>query len=488
LYQPFAPIRQGLKSSETPKKLLSSSAMTSTEIRAGTTPPGPKGHRIVGSLPEFRKDPLNFMLQASEKYGDIVSFKFGIVRGWLINDPDYIKYVLQDNHKNYSKETRGFITLRQFLGMGLLTADGDTWLRHRRIAQPAFHRQKIVELSNTMVRCAQDTAKAWEKLAQTGKAVDISEEMMQLTLRIIGETMLSTDVSNKADTIGKAVDIVLREAIYRIQFPFTIPMSLPIKRNRELSHAMQTLDGLVFRMIAERRKSQNPPNDLLSMLLNARDENTDEGMNDKQLRDEVMTIFLAGHETTANALSWTFYLLSKYPEAARKLRAELAEKLGGRAPTADDVPKLRYTTMVLEESMRLYPPAWVMTRAPRNIDEIGGYKLEPGTYVFISPWVTQRKASLWEDPEGFDPERFAPEKAANHHRFAYFPFGGGPRICIGNAFAMMEATLILAILMQQFRPDLMPGHKVELEPMITLRPKDGIWMKIRSVQESDRAQ
>ncbi len=460
--------------------------MTSTKTPMGSAPPGPKGHKIVGSLPEFRKDPLTFLLQATEKYGDIVSLRFGIVQGWLINHPDYIKQILQDNHKNYSKETRGFITLRQFLGMGLLTADGDTWLKHRRIAQPAFHRQKIVDLSNTMVRCAEDTAKVWDNLAAQGKAVDISDEMMQLTLRIIGETMLSTDVSNKADSIGKAVDIVLREAIYRIQFPFSIPMSLPIKRNRELAHAMKTLNGVVFRMIEERRKSKNPPNDLLTMLLNARDETTGEGMNDQQLRDEVMTIFLAGHETTANALSWTFYLLSKYPEVARKLRAELAEKLGGHTPTAEDVPHLKYTTMVLEEALRLFPPAWIMTRAPRDTDVIGGYQLKPGTYTFISPWVTHRNPLLWDNPEGFEPERFSPEKAASHHRFAYFPFGGGPRICIGNYFAMMEATLILAVLMPRFRPDLMPGFPVTMEPMITLRPKEGIWMKIHRAQDSDR--
>jgi cytochrome P450 len=216
------------------------------------------------------------------------------------------------------------------------------------------------------------------------------------------------------------------------------------------------------------------------MLLNARDADTGEAMNDKQLRDEVLTIFVAGHETTANALAWTFYLLSKYPAAARRIRAELAEVLGGRSPSVEDLPRLKYTAMVLDEAMRLYPPAWMFTRAARENDEIGGYFIPKTSFLFLSPYIVHRKPSLWEDPEGFDPERFAPERAASIPRFAYFPFGGGPRQCIGNTFAIMESVLLLAVFMQKYRLDLVPGHPVEPEPLVTLRPKHGVLMTVHA--------
>lgn len=443
--------------------------------------PGPEGVPVLGSLPKMWGDPLSFLLTSALVYGDVVRYKFGPKIAHLLTHPEHIKYVLQDNQKNFSKETRGFITLREFLGMGLLTAEGETWLRQRRIAQPAFHRQKIAGLGGSMVRAAEAFAARWGEHARSGRAVDIASEMMKLTLRIAGETLLSTDVSLQAETVGKALTIMLREARRRILKAFTIPLSLPTKRNKEIIEAMALLDGLVYRMIDERRKSGGGPEDLLSMLLGARDAETGEGMNDKQLRDEVLTIFVAGHETTANALAWTFYLLSKFPSAARKIRAELAEVLGGRSPSVDDIPRLKYTSMVLDESMRLYPPAWVFSRAAREDDEIGGYFIPKGSYLFLSPFITHRKPSLWEDPEGFDPERFSPERSVSIPRFAYFPFGGGPRQCIGNTFAIMESLLLLAVFLQKYRLDLVPGHPVEPEHLVTLRPKHGILMSIHAV-------
>lgn len=424
--------------------------------------------------------PLPFLLKSALDYGDVIRFKFGPKIAHLLTHPEHIKYVLQDNQKNFSKETRGFITLREFLGMGLLTSDGETWLRQRRIAQPAFHRQKIAALGGSMVQAAEAAADRWGDHVKSGRAIDVASEMMKLTLRIAGETLLSTDVSGEAETVGRALTIMLHEARRRILTAFAIPLSIPTRRNREVNEAMSALDGLVYRMIRERRKSGGGPEDLLSMLLHARDAETGEGMNDKQLRDEVLTIFVAGHETTANALAWTFYLLSKFPSAARKIRAELAEVLGGRSPSVEDLPRLKYTSMVLDESMRLYPPAWVFSRAAREDDTIGGYFIPKDSYLFISPYIVHRKPSLWEDPEGFDPERFAPERAASIPRFAYFPFGGGPRQCIGNTFALMENVLLLAVFLQKYRLDLVPGHPVEPEPIVTLRPKHGVLMTIHA--------
>jgi cytochrome P450 len=447
---------------------------------SGKIAPGPAGFPVLGNLPYMWGDPLSYLLKSALEHGDIVRLEFGPKTAHLLTHPDHIKYVLQDNQKNFSKETRGFITLRTFLGMGLLTADGDTWLRQRRIAQPAFHRQKTAALGASMVRTAEAAAERWGHLVDRGRPIDVASEMMKLTLRIAGETLLSTDVSAEAETVGRSLTIMLREVRRRITASYSIPISIPTRRNRQLNEAMGALDRLVYRMINERRRSGGGPEDLLSMLLNARDADTGEAMNDKQLRDEVLTIFVAGHETTANALAWTFYLLSKYPAAARRIRAELAEVLGGRSPSVEDLPRLKYTAMVLDEAMRLYPPAWMFTRAARENDEIGGYFIPKTSFLFLSPYIVHRKPSLWEDPEGFDPERFAPERAASIPRFAYFPFGGGPRQCIGNTFAIMESVLLLAVFMQKYRLDLVPGHPVEPEPLVTLRPKHGVLMTVHA--------
>jgi cytochrome P450 len=448
--------------------------------RSSKIAPGPAGYPVLGSLPNMWGDPLSYLLKSALEHGDIVRLRFGPKIAHLLTQPEHIKYVLQDNQKNFSKETRGFITLRTFLGMGLLTSDGETWLRQRRIAQPAFHRQKIAALGGAMVRAAEAAAEGWGEHVERGRAIDVASEMMKLTLQIAGETLLSTDVSREAETVGRALTVMLYEARRRIVSSYVIPLSIPTKRNRQLTEAINALDGLVYRMINERRRSGGGPEDLLSMLLNARDADTGEAMTDKQLRDEVLTIFVAGHETTANALAWTFYLLSKFPSAARKIRAELAEVLGGRSPSVEDLPQLKYTSMVVDESMRLYPPAWMFTRAAREDDEIGGYFIPKGSFLFLSPYIVHRKPGLWEDPEGFDPERFAPERAASIPRFAYFPFGGGPRQCIGNTFALMEAVLLLAVFLQKYRLDLVPGHPIKYEPLVTLRPKHGVFMSIHA--------
>jgi cytochrome P450 len=359
------------------------------------------------------------------------------------------------------------------LGNGLLTSEGDLWKRQRRIAQPAFHRQRIAGFAGTMVRAAEDATALLE--SRRGDDVDMHHEMMRLTLRIVGETLLAYDPTDAADEVGAALSFLLPLANQRSVRIVDLPPIFPTRQNLKFRRALATLDTVVRRMIAERRKSPGDRGDLLSMLIEARDAETGEAMDDRQLRDETMTIFLAGHETTANALTFTWLLLSRFPAAARELRAELTQVLGGRSATADDLPKLTVTRRILQEAMRLYPPAWIIGRSATGPDEICGYEVPAGSIVFISPYVVHRHPELWEDPEGFDPSRFAREPA----RGAYLPFGGGPRMCIGNGFATMEAELVLATMAQRLRFDLVPGTDVKLQPSITLRPRDGVAMTVR---------
>ena len=431
--------------------------------------PGPRGNLVLGSLPAVRRDPIGVLLGAFREYGDVVRFRFGPITAHLVSSPAGVNHVLAENNKNYGKQTRGYDALRYLLGNGLLTSEGEFWKRQRRIAQPAFHRQRIAGFAQAMVRAAEDCAAKLPK----GEVVDVHNAMMRLTLRIVGETLLGYDPSGDADDVGDALAhllAIVNERTTRVLF-FKNP-TLPTPENRRMWRAAGTLEKIVLRIIAERRKSRG--DDLLSMLMEARDADTGEAMTDKQLRDEAMTIFLAGHETTANALSWTWLLLSRYPAALRELRAELAEVLQGRSPTVEDLPRLKFTKLVLEESMRLYPPAWIIARSASGTDEIGGYSIPAGSIVFVSPYIVHRHPRLWDDPEGFDPHRFDREPP----RGAYFPFGGGPRQCIGNGFAMMEAQLVLATLAQRVKFALVPGHPVELEPSITLRPKYGLQMTV----------
>lgn len=437
----------------------------------GRKAPGPRGHPILGSLPEARRDPLQLMLGSFREYGEVVRFRFGPLVGHLVSSPSGVNHVLAENNKNYGKQTRGYAALRYLLGNGLLTSEGEFWKRQRRIAQPAFHRQRIAGFGQAMVRAAEECALGLA--AQRGRDVDIHHEMMRLTLRIVGETLLGYDPSHDAREVGDALAFLLAAVNDRTSRIFFIARPiLPTPQNFRLRRARATLDAVVLRIIAERRKTRG--DDLLSMLMEARDAETGEAMDDRQLRDEAMTIFLAGHETTANALTFAWLLLSRYPAALRELRAELSQVLGGRAPSLDDLPRLHFTRMVIQEAMRLYPPAWIIARSASGADEIGGWHIPAGSIVFVSPYVVHRHPGAWEDPEGFDPHRFSREPP----RGAYFPFGGGPRQCIGNAFATMEAELVLATLAQRVRLSLSPGHPVELEPSITLRPRHGLRMTV----------
>lgn len=433
----------------------------------------------LGLLRVLRDDPIGGMMRGKREYGDVVRFRLGPRSAYLLSHPDFIKYVLQDNNKNFDKRTRGYDALRTLLKDGLLTSEGAFWLRQRRIAQPAFHRDRIQTFATTMTSLTEELLESWRARmkASTPVELDVSQEMMRLTLRIVGLTLFSTDISEDAPEVGAALTVALEHANEDITKILEIPHFIPTPRNLRLKRAVRTLEGLVDRLIAERRgQTAGAPQDLMTMLMQARDEETGEGMSDEQLRYEVMTLAAAGHETTANGLTWSWYLLSKYPDAWRHLREELDAVLGGRTPGIEDLPRLPYTAGVIHESLRLFPPAWVISRSVIADDEIGSYPIRAGSYIFVSPYLVHRDPRWWTDPEGFDPVRFSPDSGVERPRFAYFPFGGGPRQCIGNRFAEMEMQLVLATLAQHVHLELVPGHPVVPTPTITLRPKHGMRM------------
>ncbi len=433
--------------------------------------PSPPADPIIGHQ-RLARDPLASFLQIRESHGDVVRLQFGTLTAHLVSDPALVQAVLQDRARIYGKQTRGMRQLRLFLGDGLLTSEGDFWLRQRRIAQPAFHKKRIDALTPAMTVAAEHARDAFVP----GRVFDMHDAMMRLTLEVVATTLLGSGiVDREAEIVGAAVDFITAETNRRLRNPFQLPLSVPTRHNRAFLRHRGNLDAIVFRIIEERRRSGEVGDDLLSLLLHATDPETGERMSDTQLRDEVMTIFLAGHETTANALSWAWVQLSRHPEVAQRLTAELETVLAGRTPTLEDIPALVYTRQVLDEVMRLYPPAWTIARSPTEDDTLGGYFIPKGSLVFVSPWVVQRHPGLFPNPEGFDPDRFAPGTKLPH-RFAYFPFGGGPRLCIGRTFALVEATLLLATLAQRHRFDLVPGHTVLPESAVTLRPGGGVQM------------
>ncbi len=445
-----------------------------------TQAPGPKGLPFFGSIFPALRDPIGMFLRERETYGDVVRFKFGPFDYYLVNDPEVVRHVLVENAEAYTK-SRNYLGLRIVLGDGLLLSEGDHWRRQRKLAQPAFHRSKLAGFADQMSRATRDLLDRWKR-EPAGEPFDIHREMMRLTFRIVGLTLFSRDVEGDAKEVGEALDVAMSWANDYAQSLIRIPPSVPTPANLRFRRAMRTLDAVVYRLISERREKARRDgygDDLLGMLMEAVDETTGASMSDKQLRDEVITMVLAGHETTANLLSWTFYLLSKNPEAERRVREEALRVLERRDPSLDDVKKLEETRLVLEEALRIYPPAWVFERQATQADTLGGYRIEPGSIVGISPYVLHRHPRYWDNPEGFDPDRFRAERSASRPRYAYLPFGGGPRTCIGNHFAMMEAQILLTMIVRDHRLELDPSHPVVLDPLVTLRPKHGIRVRRR---------
>ena len=439
--------------------------------------PGPRRWSPFGSLPELRRDPLGTLLDARSKYGNVVKFRAGIWFALLLAHPEDIQHVLQDNTDNYRKGFT-FDYLKPILGLGLLTNEGEPWRRQRRLAQPAFHHQRLAELASTMTGAAERLVSRWRAEPAPG-VVDVAAEMTGLTVEVVSQAILGVDFGANSGEVRNAVRVAQEHVNSQITHLFSVPDRFPTPGNLDFKRALKLLDAAVYSIIELRRAESSPEgsaNDLVSLLLEARDEESGEGMTDLELRDEVMTIFLAGHETTANALAWTWHLLSVNPEAEERLLAEIDHVLGGRPACFGDLPRLQYTRMVFDEALRLGPPVWAVCRFPLADDEAGGHRIPAHASVILSPYVTHRHPEFWEDPERFDPERFQPKRAAERPRYAYFPFGGGPRVCIGSEFALMEGVLTLATIAPEFRLRPAPGHQVQPEPLITLRPSGGLPM------------
>lgn len=440
-------------------------------------PPGPKGNFLFGVSPFRARDPLALITRWTREFGDIFYYRFLRFHVYFFAAPEYIEQVLVAQQRKFIKG-RVFQANRELFGSGLLTSEGDLWQRQRKLIQPSFHRERIASYARTMVEDSQRRLETW----RDGDTRDIHREMMSLTLGIAARTLFSVEIAGASARIGRAVDTVLvvsanPRRLLRVMRMLPLPSELRYRR------AVRELGEIVFGIIRDRRaaasQSAKDSGDLLGMLLSVRDENGSP-MSDQQIRDETLTLLLAGHETTATALTWTWYLLSQHPEAEQKLLAELNAVLGGRTPSAGDLPRLSYTERVVKESMRLFPPASAILRLAVEDSEIGGYKIPRNSSIGMSPWVTHRDPRFFPAPEKFNPDRWTDEFQRSLPPYAYFPFGGGPRVCIGAQFAMMEAVLVLATVAQEFSLQLVPGHPVETFASVTLRPRYGMRMNLHA--------
>ena len=426
-------------------------------------------------MPEFRRDALGTFAKLAS-LGDIVRFR-GLWTSYLLTDPHHIEHVLQTNSRNYRKG-RVYKELIPSTGEGLFVTDGEVWRRQRRLAQHAFHRDRIAGFARIMANATEEMLERWRPLAENGTPVDVGAEMLRLTLGIVGRALFGRDLSYGADAVNHSFDVIREHTMRRLTSFFKLPQSFPTPRNRRFKKAVETADKLFYEVITQRRRDGGRADDLLSMLMEARDDETGEAMSDKELRDQALTIIGAGYETTTQALTWTWYLLAKHPEIEERLHTEIDEVLGGRAAGFEDVSKLQYTPKVFQEAMRLYPPAWMLSRTAVEDDEIGGHSIPVGAEILLLTAFTQRRPDYWPNPDGFDPENFSPENVGARPRFAYFPFGGGPRQCIGNNFAQMEAQLIIATVAQKYRLVLDDNRTIEPEPSVTLRPRESVTMKL----------
>jgi cytochrome P450 len=445
--------------------------------------PGPRSFSPLGSAYAIGHDPMPFAQDMWRRYGDVVRFRLLFWPAYVLYHPDYVKRVLLDNQRNYNKDFFIMEAAQQVLGNGIFTSDGDAWRYQRRLMQPSFNHKRLMGFGKIMTDATVAMLGRWQDTARDDILIDIPQEMMRLTLRIGGLALFSLELSAEVDTIGRTFTTIgpLLSKYGSIPFP---SLWVPTPDNRRLQAGLKTLDAIVYAIINERRSrpvDSNAP-DLLWMLLSARDEESGEGMSDQLLRDEVLILLLAGYETTATALTWTWYLLSQHPAVERRLHEELDTVLAGQLPTVEQLDALPYTRMVIQEAMRLYSPVFGFTRHAVEEDVMGGYRIQANSIIFVSQYCTHRHPEFWEEPEVFDPERFTPERSAGRPRFAYFPFGGGPRQCIGNHFAMMEAQLVLATVAQRYSLRLLPGHPVEPHILVTLRPRYGLPMTLHPRQ------
>ncbi len=432
--------------------------------------PHPSLPKLLQFLPKLWHQPPFALIEARETYGDIVRLGFRPnLMLHLVSHPDYIGQVLQINNKNYRKKSLYHNHLFQpVLGKGLLNSEGELWLRQRRMLQPAFHHDRLVPLVPMMAREVEKMLERWDGFYTRGEPLDIYEEMVTLTRRINGQVIFGDDV------IGDVVDSGRRVFSQGARFLLLTGGKIPSVHRTNFYAAQKTLDDAVWQVINHRLAHPTDVDDLLNLMLFAKDRKTGEAMPLPQLRDELMTLIFAGYETTEKTLAWSWYLLSQNPVEEDRLHREAADALAGRRPTFEDLPKLTYTYRVAQEALRLYPPAWVQGREAIGDDEMGGYAIPAGSYIVMNQFGVHRHPDFWENPNAFDPDRFLPERSQNRPRFAYNPFGGGPRQCIGNELALMETQIVLSMIAQHYRPRMVPGHPVELEPEVTLKPRYGL--------------
>ena len=435
------------------------------------------GGGLLGHVRFMANDPLDFLLRAQAEHGDLVRLRLGPRTGFVVYDPDDVERVLTRNAANYSKQTRGYHKLRLLLGDGLVTSEGETWMRQRRIAQPAFLRERVWAFGDTMAQATVALAERWAPVAACGGEVDVHADLNQVALRIAGETLFGVDITSESSRIGDAMLVVLERFNRLVAAPVPYPEYWPTLANLRFWRAVRTLHRLTDDIVAERRALETQPHDLLGLFIEARDAETGEGMDARQLRDEALTMLLAGHETTANGLSWALHLLSTHPLVAQKVRAELDATLGGRLPTAADQRALPYLRQVIQETLRLYPPVWMLARHAEGDDTLSGKRVPRGSIMFLPQWAIHRHPSHWQNPLAFDPDRFGPGQPAPH-RYAYFPFSRGRRQCIGDRFAELEMVIVLATLLQRYELASSPGHPVALEASVTLRPRHGLRMRL----------
>jgi cytochrome P450 len=439
-------------------------------------PPGPKGLPILGLALDVRHDALGTLQRLAREYGDIVSMSVMGTSRVLLNRPDYVQQLLILDHAKLHKSTLTKLVVGPLLGQGLLISEGDFWRRQRRLAQPAFHRSRTNEYSPVMVECALQQTRNW----RSDETRNISEEMMKLTLEVAVRTLFGTSLAGDSNSIGKAMTFLMRHYLRRARSPWRVPQSWPTPANRRARREFEYMDSLIYRIISDRKKDTQPRNDLLSLLMAAMHEDGSQ-MTEQQVRDESMTLFVAGHETTALSLSWTWYLLGENPAAEERLHEELRAVLAGRPAEVSDLEKLPYLNAVVHESLRLYPPAYMMARMNVETVNVGGYEIPPRTTLLASQWVMHRDPRFFEQPEKFVPERWLDGLESRLPPGAYFPFGDGPRRCIGQGFAQLETALVIAAIAQKFRFRLKKGFPVVPEPLVTLRPKYGIEMKIQQM-------
>ena len=435
---------------------------------------------IFGGASDLRKNPLKYIIELDKTYQGIVHLKFLRRDIVLLNDPVLVRDVLQTNQKHYVKNLM-YDKLKLLLGEGLLTSEGQLWKRQRKMIQPSFHKQHINNLFDEMLSCTNEMINEWKVEIEDGGKIDFALEMMKITLQIIAKTMLSADFKTEAQSVGVSLTYILKALEKRVLRGVNSPMWLPTADNTEFKNKLKVLDALIYKLISDRRQTGHQKGDLLDMLMESRYEDNGEAMPDNLLRDELMTIFLAGHETTATGLTWTFYLLDKHPEVYQKLKNEIKEVVGDGELTFQHLHQLKYTKACINESMRLYPPVWVIGRKATADNMVGGYLIKKDTTILMSPYIVHRHPDYWKNPEVFDPERWETEEVKQMDKFAYFPFAAGPRMCIGNSFALLEAEIILTRVIQQFDFSYIGKSAPEMEPTVTLRVKDGMPMQVRNL-------